>query len=336
MSIKIDPKFISADMADDSELATKESLSNKNQPNGYAGLDSDGKLPASVIPSDIVIDSSFDGYTKTQSDDRYEAKNTNIQSHISNTSNPHAVTKAQVGLGDVDNTSDENKPISTATQSALDLKLDVSSKATQAEAVAGTNDSNYITPLKIRNAVNAAGEPPIFAARAWVNFSGTTAGTFAGGASTVTRIAGSTIATITTTNNHGLTSGNVVRALTGVVAASYLVTVTGEKTFTITTAATTALTNASITFSFATIKGSGNVSSVAKEAVGCFWVNFSTPMPDENYIAVPSGARTASPTSTDTCAAAVDYFYQGAVRYTLEDVDGGGADYPNMGLVVFR
>ena len=43
--------------------------------------------------------------------------------HIANTSNPHSVTKAQVGLANVDNTSDLNKPISTATQTALNTKL---------------------------------------------------------------------------------------------------------------------------------------------------------------------------------------------------------------------
>lgn len=43
-----------------------------------------------------------------------------ITDHTKNKSNPHAVTKAQVGLGNVDNTSDTAKPISTATQSALD------------------------------------------------------------------------------------------------------------------------------------------------------------------------------------------------------------------------
>ena len=47
-----------------------------------------------------------------------------INLHTSNTSNPHGVTKAQVGLGNVDNTSDLSKPISTATQSALDGKVD--------------------------------------------------------------------------------------------------------------------------------------------------------------------------------------------------------------------
>lgn len=48
--------------------------------------------------------------------------------HIESTSNPHGVTKAQVGLPDVDNTSDANKPISTKAQTALDLKADKASK----------------------------------------------------------------------------------------------------------------------------------------------------------------------------------------------------------------
>ena len=47
-----------------------------------------------------------------------------VYSHTSNKSNPHEVTKAQVGLGNVDNTSDANKPVSTATQTALDGKVD--------------------------------------------------------------------------------------------------------------------------------------------------------------------------------------------------------------------
>lgn len=47
-----------------------------------------------------------------------------MDTHIANTSNPHEVTKAQVGLGNVDNTSDLNKPISTATQTALNAKQD--------------------------------------------------------------------------------------------------------------------------------------------------------------------------------------------------------------------
>lgn len=42
--------------------------------------------------------------------------------HLTDTNNPHSVTKSQVGLGNVDNTSDVNKPISTATQTALNGK----------------------------------------------------------------------------------------------------------------------------------------------------------------------------------------------------------------------
>jgi hypothetical protein len=55
-------------------------------------------------------------------DTAYEAKNSNIQLHVASVSNPHATTKSQVGLGSVDNTADAAKPISTATQSALDAK----------------------------------------------------------------------------------------------------------------------------------------------------------------------------------------------------------------------
>ena len=47
-----------------------------------------------------------------------------LESHKSNTDNPHAVTKAQVGLSEVDNTSDINKPVSKATKTELDNKLD--------------------------------------------------------------------------------------------------------------------------------------------------------------------------------------------------------------------
>ncbi len=49
--------------------------------------------------------------------------------HASATDNPHAVTKTQVGLGNVDNTSDVNKPVSTAQATAIGLKLDASQKA---------------------------------------------------------------------------------------------------------------------------------------------------------------------------------------------------------------
>lgn len=51
------------------------------------------------------------------------ADKTNLETHINNKSNPHEVTKDQVGLSEVDNTSDANKPISNATQTALNGKF---------------------------------------------------------------------------------------------------------------------------------------------------------------------------------------------------------------------
>jgi hypothetical protein len=57
-------------------------------------------------------------------DPGYYAAATDLSGHIGNVSNPHTVTKAQVGLGSADDTSDLDKPISTATQAALDGKSD--------------------------------------------------------------------------------------------------------------------------------------------------------------------------------------------------------------------
>ena len=69
-----------------------------------------------------------------------------IQPHVTNTANPHSVTKAQVGLGNVDNTSDINKPISSATQTALNGKqptgtysTDIHANITALNAVQGVN-----------------------------------------------------------------------------------------------------------------------------------------------------------------------------------------------------
>lgn len=43
-----------------------------------------------------------------------------INLHTSDTNNPHGVTKSQVGLENVDNTSDENKPVSTPQKEYID------------------------------------------------------------------------------------------------------------------------------------------------------------------------------------------------------------------------
>ena len=47
-----------------------------------------------------------------------------LQIHLDDFNNPHQVTATQLGLGNVDDTSDINKPVSIAQQTALDLKVD--------------------------------------------------------------------------------------------------------------------------------------------------------------------------------------------------------------------
>ena len=71
---------------------------------------------------------TFDGRLIQAESDASDAKTTAestqlvVDSHVTNKSNPHEVTKTQVGLGNVDNTSDLDKPISTATQAALNTQ----------------------------------------------------------------------------------------------------------------------------------------------------------------------------------------------------------------------
>lgn len=70
--------------------------------------------------------------------------------HTLKTDNPHGVTKAQVGLGSVDNTSDTDKPVSTAQAAALATKANASTTVnlTGAQTIAGvkTFTSSPVVP----------------------------------------------------------------------------------------------------------------------------------------------------------------------------------------------
>lgn len=84
-----------------------------------------------------------------------------INNHASNKENPHGVTKAQIGLGNVDNTSDANKPISNAVQAALDGKANTShgthvTFGTTAPAAAGTASVGTATTVSRSDHVHPA------------------------------------------------------------------------------------------------------------------------------------------------------------------------------------
>jgi hypothetical protein len=77
--------------------------------------------------------------------------------------NPHAVTAPQVGLGNVDNTADADKPVGDATQAALDLKAPLASPAFTGDPQAPTpatadNDTSIATTafVKAQGYVTAA------------------------------------------------------------------------------------------------------------------------------------------------------------------------------------
>ncbi len=94
-----------------------------------------GDETTSTIQSKLGVSSTTtDGYLTKEDFTTFNNK-ANIEevtpiSHVTDTSNPHSVTKAQVGLGNVDNTSDLDKPISTLTQTALNLKASTTTLTT--------------------------------------------------------------------------------------------------------------------------------------------------------------------------------------------------------------
>lgn len=60
-----------------------------------------------------------DYYTKSEINALDSAITNNINTHKGDTNNPHSVTKSQIGLGNVDNTSDLDKPVSTQQETAI-------------------------------------------------------------------------------------------------------------------------------------------------------------------------------------------------------------------------
>lgn len=87
---------------------------------GYSGTETAFNAALADVPGHIASKSNPHEVTKTQVglsnvDNVKQAPYT----HVSDKANPHGVTKAQVGLGNVDNTSDANKPVSTAQQTAI-------------------------------------------------------------------------------------------------------------------------------------------------------------------------------------------------------------------------
>lgn len=115
---------------DDVKVAGTSVVTNK-----VANLGSMASETASDYSTKAVADTLYAGIS-------YEGT---IDNHIADKNNPHAVTKTQVGLGNCDNTSDLDKPISTATQTALNGKQDTISDLSTIRENATHGESAYNT-----------------------------------------------------------------------------------------------------------------------------------------------------------------------------------------------
>ena len=94
------------------------------------------------------LDKPISTATQKAIDDAKAANNTALNNHANRTDNPHKVTKDQVGLGNVDNTADINKPVSVAQQNALDT-LSNSLNTAINNHVGNTNNPHQVTKEQV-------------------------------------------------------------------------------------------------------------------------------------------------------------------------------------------
>lgn len=116
---------------------------------GVINLKPQGSTPADTKKGDLFVDNA-DGLPVVVTSDGSSGQklvtetatqtltNKTLTSPVINT--PTGITKSDVGLGNVDNTSDLNKPISTATQAALDAKQPLDQDLTEIAALSPSND----------------------------------------------------------------------------------------------------------------------------------------------------------------------------------------------------
>lgn len=92
-----------------------------------------------------VLKGLIDTLTNTVS---LKAEADDLTSHVNNKSNPHVVTKAQVGLGNVDNTADLDKPVSDAQATAIAAAKKAGTDA-QTNLTAHVNDKENPHEVKL-------------------------------------------------------------------------------------------------------------------------------------------------------------------------------------------
>ncbi len=153
----------------DNSVSGLEDQTNKNVAGGYVGLETDGKINQNYLPAGINLSTVYtvgdqsaqDGLSpisgdvaiRTDESKTYvydgsswvELQNpTDAVTSVNGQVGVVSLSKTDVGLGNVDNTSDLDKPVSTATQSSLDLKANTSDLGTASGEDVGTGAGNVV------------------------------------------------------------------------------------------------------------------------------------------------------------------------------------------------
>lgn len=154
-------------------LSNVDNTSDANKPINQAMLNAfsvkadlvDGKVPTSQLPTSTA---GLELGTTSTTAGRGDHTATSF-AHTGRTDNPHSVTKAQVGLSSVDNTSDLAKPLSTATTNALNTKVDFpaanstiplrNGSGAQSSAAYSSTVSNNSVPLRSSTGTIATAAP---------------------------------------------------------------------------------------------------------------------------------------------------------------------------------
>ena len=119
----------------DSRIVGAEQTANKAVANGYASLNASTRVPTAQLGSGTADSTSY-----LRGDGTWTVPPTAPVTSVAGKTGAVTLVSSDVGLGNVDNTSDANKPVSTAQQTALNLKADKATTITAGTGLTGGGD----------------------------------------------------------------------------------------------------------------------------------------------------------------------------------------------------
>ena len=149
-----DGEIVNADVSSTAAIAySKLSLSNSIVTSDIAdGAITTDKIASSAVTTGKLADNAVNAY---KIDDDAVVTSKIKDGAVTDAKLASGISASKVGLGNVDNTSDANKPVSTAQQTALNLKENLSNKSTDIATDAASN-TKYPSVKAIKNYVDSS------------------------------------------------------------------------------------------------------------------------------------------------------------------------------------